>query len=133
MTKENKGLTAQDKKEIEPKKEHTTPLKAYLPATDIVETADVLMVYMDMPGVSKDRIAIKLEKSMLRIDGEIDTSPYSGIDPLYTEYNIGNFTRQFELSNKVDQSKIEAKMHDGVLTITLPKVAEIQPKMIDVN
>ena len=82
MTEKSKEMTTQEKQEIEPKKEHTTPGKRYMPATDIVETDDALMVYMDMPGVNRDRIAIKLEKGLLRIDGDIYSSPYSDLNTL---------------------------------------------------
>ena len=133
MTAETKNLVTQEKKEVESKKEHTTPLKRYVPATDIVETDNELLVYMDMPGVGKDNINVKLEKNVIRIEGAVDSKPYSDLKPLYSEYNIGNYSRQFELSNKIDQSKIEAKMEDGVLSLVLPKIPEMQPRSIQIN
>ncbi len=133
MTAETKNLVTQEKKEVESKKEHTTPLKRYVPATDIVETDNELLVYMDMPGVGKDNINVKLEKNVIRIEGTVDSKPYSDLKPLYSEYNIGNYSRQFELSNKIDQSKIEAKMEDGVLSLVLPKIPEMQPRSIQIN
>ena len=78
-------------------------------------------------------INVKLEKNVLVIDGQINSNPYSDLKPLYTEYNIGHFTRRFELSNEIDQSKIGATVNDGVLRLTLPKVAEKQPRLIQVN
>jgi HSP20 family molecular chaperone IbpA len=133
MAEEKKEMVVQEKKELESKKEHTTPLKRYVPATDIVENNDELLVYMDMPGVSKDNITVKLEKNVLSVEGSIDMSSYADLEPVYTEYNIGNYTRQFELSNKIDQSGIEAKVEDGVLSLLLPKVPEAQPRTIQIN
>jgi HSP20 family protein len=133
MTEEKQDLTVAEKKEIETKKEHTTPLKRYLPATDIVETEKELLLYMDMPGVDKEDVSVKLEKNVLQIEGVIDTEPYSKLKPVYTEYNVGNYSRQFELSNKIDQANIEASMKDGVLSLILPKVAEMQPRTIQIN
>ena len=130
---EKKEITVQEKKEVQTKSEPTIPGKVYLPNTDIVETEKELLVYMDMPGVSKDKLKIKIEKDVLGIDGEIDSTPYSNLKPLYTEYNIGHFSRSFELSNEIDQSGIKASINDGVLILTLPKVPEQQPKMITVN
>lgn len=130
---ENKEVVAQEKKEIETKKETTTPLKRYLPATDIVETEKELLVYMDMPGVDKENVNVKLEKNVLEVEGTIQSDIYKDLKPIYSEYNIGNFHRQFELSNVVDQGKIEAKIDNGVLTLVLPKVPEKQPKLIQVN
>ncbi len=133
MKEEKKDLVAQGKKEIEIKMEHTTPLKRYTPATDIVETEKELLLYLDVPGIGKESITVKLEKNILNIDGVIDSKPYSDLKPLYSEYKIGNYSRRFELSNKIDQSKIEAKVEDGVLSLVLPKVPEMQPRMIQIN
>jgi HSP20 family protein len=133
MAEEKKDLVTQEKKELESQKEHTTPLKRYVPATDIVENENELLVFMDMPGVGKDNITVKLEKNVLTIDGAIDMKDYSDLKPLYTEYNVGNYTRQFELSNTINQAGIEAKMNDGVLSLVLPKVPEAQPRTIQIN
>ncbi len=133
MTDEKNEVVAQDKKELTSEKEHTIPGKKYIPATDIVETDRELLVYMDMPGVDRKLVNIKLEKNVLAIDGQIDSEPYGDLKPIYSEYNIGHFTRRFELSNEIDQSKIEARMNDGVLLLTLPKVPEQQPAAIQVN
>ena len=133
MTDDAKALQAQEKKEVQTRSEPTIPAKMYLPTTDIVETEKALLIYMDMPGVSKDKLNIKLEKDVIGVNGEIDSSPYSDLKPLYTEYNIGHFSRNFQLSNEIDQNGIEAKMDDGVLLLTLPKIPEKEPKMITVN
>jgi HSP20 family protein len=133
MNEEKKDMNVSEKKEIETKKEHTTPLKRYRPATDIVETEQELLLYMDMPGVDKESVTVKLEKNVLQIDGSIETKSYSDLKPLYTEYNVGNYTRQFELSNSIDQAKIEASMKEGVLSLVLPKVAELQPRSIQIS
>jgi len=133
MTEEKKEVVVQEKKELTSEKEQTMPGKKYIPATDIVETDGELMVYMDMPGVDRSAVNIKLEKNVLAIDGKIDSMPYGDLKPLYSEYNIGHFMRRFELSNEIDQSRIEARMNDGVLVLTLPKVPEQQPTAIQVN
>lgn len=133
MKENTKEMTVQEKKELEEKKEQTTPLKRYVPATDIVESDNALLLYMDMPGVEKKDISVKLEKNVLRIEGSITMDAYADMKPIYTEYNIGNYVRQFELSNKIDQSKIEATMEDGVLSLVLPKIPEAQPRTIQIS
>lgn len=133
MTEENKEITVQEKKEVQTQSEPTMPGKMYIPLTDIVETDNELMVYMDMPGVGKDKINVKIEKNVLYIEGEISSEPYAKLKPLYTEYNIGHFSRRFELSNEIDQEGIKAAMMDGVLTLTLPKRPDKQPRQITVN
>jgi HSP20 family protein len=133
MTEAKKDLTVQEKKEIKTQQEATIAGRRYLPATDIVETDGELMMYLDMPGVKRDQVNIRLEKNVLFIEGAIDSKPYEALRPLYTEYNIGHFTRRFELSSFIDQAGIKAAMADGVLQLTLPKVPEQQPKLIAVN
>jgi HSP20 family protein len=131
---ENKNeMVAQEKKELVNEKEHTIPGKRYIPATDIVETDNELLVYMDMPGVPKENLKINLEKNILAVDGKIDDKPYADIEPVYAEYNVGHYTRSFELSNKIDQDNIKAHIEAGVLTLTLPMVPESQPKTIEIN
>lgn len=133
MSNESKELAVQEKKEVQTKTESTVPGKVYMPATDIVETGSELILYMDMPGVNKEQLSVKIEKDVLKIDGVIDATPYQNLKPLYTEYNIGNFSRHFDLPNEIDQSAIKATMNDGVLALTLPKVPEKQPRVITVN
>ena len=130
---DNKELAVQEKREVESKKESTTPLKRYSPATDIIETENELIVYMDMPGVDKENVRVKLEKNVLEVEGKIHSEPYDDLKPIYTEYNMGHFQRQFELSNVIDQEKIEAKIDNGVLTLILAKVPEQKPKLIEVS
>ena len=92
MSTETKEMTVVSKKEIQNKKEQTIPCKVYSPLTDIMETQKELLVLMDMPGVNKDQIKVKLEKNILEISGQINTAEYSDYRPIYSEYNLGNYT-----------------------------------------
>jgi HSP20 family protein len=62
-----------------------------------------------------------LENDVLRIEGRIDFSKYEGLEPVYSEYNVGHYARGFTLSDKIDQDGINAELADGVLTLTLKK------------
>ena len=88
---------------------------------------------MEMPGVEKKNLDVALEHDVLRVDGRIDFSKYDGMEPVYTEYNVGHYTRSFTLSNKIDQEQISAQLEDGVLTLTLPKAKEAQPRRISIG
>jgi len=69
----------------------------------------------------------------LRIEARIDFSKFEGMEPLYTEYNVGHFSRTFSLSQKIDQEQISASLDDGVLTLTLKKVQAAMPRRIEIN
>src|ERR687886_775158 len=126
-------LTVQEKKELASKEEKTVPARYYVPPTDISETAEALMVTMEMPGVEKKDIAVHVENGVLRVEGRIDFSKYEGLEPVYTEYNVGHYARSFTLGSAVDQDKIGAQLEDGVLTLTLPKVEAAKPRRIAIS
>jgi HSP20 family protein len=130
---DSQELAVQDKKELATKEEKTVPARYFVPSTDIYETEDALTVVMEMPGVEKQDINVGLENDRLRVEGQIASSKYEGLEPVYTEYNVGHYARAFTLSNKIDQEKISAQVEDGVLTLTLPKVKEAQPRRIPIS
>ena len=123
----------QKKRELESGQERTEAGKFYSPYTDIYESPAEVIVAMEMPGVEKGSIDIRLDKGVLTVTGSINSRKYENLEPIYTEYNVGNFVRSFTLSTKIDSDKIEASVADGVLTIRLPKIAEAQPKRIEIH
>jgi HSP20 family protein len=126
-------LQVQKKREVETKQEMTIPARVFLPNADIYETASALEVVLEMPGIDKDKVEIRVEDGVLHVEGRLDLSKYAGLQPLYTEYNVGHYARSFQLSSKIDQNKIAAEMKDGVLSLTLPKVEEAKPRTIEVR
>jgi HSP20 family protein len=126
-------LQVQQKRELEKKEETTIPARIFLPPADIFETKDALRVVLEMPGVAKGSVDVRVEEGVLHVDGRLDFSKYQGLQPLYTEYNVGHYSRSFQLSSKIDQSKIGAELKDGVLSVVLPKVEEAKPRTIQVK
>jgi HSP20 family protein len=126
-------LQVQQKRELETKEETTVPARTFLPATDIFESQDALNVVLEMPGVEKTNINVSVQDGILRVEGRLDFSKYKTLQPLYTEYNVGNYLRSFRLSSKIEQHKIEAELRDGVLSLTLPKVEEPKPRTIQIK
>jgi HSP20 family protein len=86
-----------------------------------------------MPGVEKGNVNVRVEEGVLFVEGRLDLTKYQGLQPLYTEYNIGNYSRSFRLSNAIDQNKIGAELTDGVLSLTLPKAEKAKPRTIQVS
>ena len=130
---ESTEMQTHEKKELSTKEEKTVPGKYYIPDTDIYETSDALIVVMEIPGVSNENIDIKLEKDQLTVNANIDLENYKNYKPVYTEYNVGHYSRGFTLTGKVDQDRIEASVTNGVLSLKLPKAEEAKPRKIPVN
>jgi HSP20 family protein len=126
-------VQVQQKREVEKKQESTVPLRSFLPVSDIFETDHALNVVLEMPGVAKENVEIGIDNDVLKISGRIDIAKYEGLQPVYTEYNIGNYSRSFQLSNKVDQDGIKAELKDGVMTLVLPKSEKAKSRRISVN
>jgi HSP20 family protein len=108
-------------------------MRAFLPTTDIYETEDALTVVLEMPGVDRDNIQVNVENGVLTVEGKINFGKYEGLQPIYSEYNIGPYRRSFRLSSRVDQDNIRAELRDGVVSLVLPKAAEAKPRRIKVK
>ena len=130
---DSQELQVQQKRELEKKTEGTTPARVFVPVTDIFETAEALTVVLEMPGVDRNNLEASVEDDVVTIEGRIDFSKYEGMQPVYTEYNVGNYARSFEVSNKIDQSRISAQMKDGVVTLVLPKAEQAKSRKIQVS
>jgi HSP20 family protein len=126
-------LQVQQKREVEKAQEATRPTRAFLPNADIFETEEALTVVLEMPGVDRDNIDVSVENGLLTVEGSINFSKYEGLEPVYSEYNIGPFRRTLRISNRIDQDKIRAEMRDGVITLVLPKAEEAKPRRIEVK
>jgi HSP20 family protein len=126
-------LQVQKKRELEGKEESTIPARTFVPTADIYEDRDSLKVTLEMPGVEKGNVEVRVEEGVLFVEGRLDLAKYQGLQPLYTEYNIGNYSRSFRLSNAIDQDKIGAELKDGVLSLTLPKAEKARPRTIQVS
>jgi len=113
--------------------EQTRPGPVYTPAVDIFENDDAITVLADMPGVKAEDLKIDLRESVLTLSGHV-TTPEAGTESVVLrEYSSGTFFRQFTLAETIDQSKIDAKLTDGVLRVELPKVDRAKPRQIAVR
>ena len=127
---ERQELAAREKREAATREERTVPGRFYVPHTDVWETEDALTVVMEVPGVAREAVEIELKEDVLRVEARVDPAKYEGLQPVYTEYGVGHWARAFALPDGVDRERIEARLEDGVLTLTLPKAAEAKPRRI---
>ncbi len=102
-----------------------------VPPVDIFETKDALTVVVDLPGVDKDNVDVRVEENILTIKGKADYEPPA--NPVLEEFNLQGYYRQFQLSDEVDQGRISAESRNGVLTIILPKAEKSRPRQIKVK
>lgn len=112
--------------------EQTRPGAVYTPSVDIFENDNSITVLADMPGVKAQDLKIDLRESVLTLTGHV-TAPDSAESDVLREYQSGTFFRQFTLSERIDQTKIDAKLTDGVLRLELPKVEKARPRQITVR
>jgi len=102
-----------------------------LPPVDIYEVEDRLVLLADLPGVSANDLDVRLEESILTIKAKARHAVEA--EPIYREFRLVNFFRQFELSDEVDRERISARMNHGVLTLELPKAEKAKPRQIAVQ
>ena len=126
-------VPVQQKREVEKEQESTRPTRAFMATSDIFETEEALTVTLEMPGVSKDNVDVGIENGMLTVEGRIDFGKYDGLQPVYSEYNVGPYRRSFRISSRIDQERISADMRDGIVTLILPKAEETKARRIKVG
>jgi HSP20 family protein len=128
-----KELQAKAKEEVPAKAERVRPGRVFLPAVDIFETPEAIVLVADMPGVAADKVALDLKENHLFISGEVAPPLGPGENMIEQEFFTGDFQREFHLGSIIDQTKIQATMNDGVLRLVLPKVEKAKPRKIEVK
>jgi len=130
---ENQELTVRDKTALNQSAEQTRDGAVFTPDVDIFETEREITLLADLPGVKAENLGINLRDDVLTIAGETEDLRKEGQVGIIAEYESGKYYRQFTLSESIDQAKIDAKLNDGVLRLTLPKVAKAAPRRITVK
>jgi len=126
-------IIQKEKEKIQSTEERTKNVHYYKPDVDIYETDKELVLVADVPGAINDSIDIDLKDDVLTIDAKINPDMYESLNPIYTEYRVGHYYRKFSLDTDIDQSKIGAKMQNGVLTVRLPKSEKSLPRKISIQ
>jgi HSP20 family molecular chaperone IbpA len=133
MATETQEMQAREKQEVQSSSEQTTAGLVFSPTVDIFEDEQALTLVADMPGVPKENLTIDLRDDVLTVTGVPSVSTPKDDTIILQEFEIGKYFRQFTLSEVIDQGKIEAKLTNGVLRLTLPKVGPAQPRKIQVK
>ena len=124
-------LQTREKQALE--REGIRPGLVFRPDVDIVERPEEFLVMADFPGVDEDHIDVRLEEGVLSIDAAQAAEVDSTWTPVYAEYRLGGYHREFTLSEAIDTEAIRAKMRDGVLELHLPKSQRHRPRQIEVK
>jgi len=121
-----------DKQEVS-RSERTQAAPALLPRVDVIEDDAGITMHADLPGVPKDRLALRVEGETLQIEGDIASETPEGMEAIYAEVQLPRYRRAFTLSRDLDTSRIDAALKDGVLTLRIPKAEHAQPRRVEVK
>lgn len=107
------------------------PATAFSPAFEVKETTDSFVLKADLPGVSEQDLDINVHNNILSVSGSRQAEERKeGESFALYERQFGSFTRSFSLPDMADGDRIEAKLENGVLTLTVAKKAEAKPRKI---
>lgn len=128
---DNREVTTQNTTGVE--RSEREPSVALIPPADVFEDADGITLQLDMPGVSRDRLNLQTDKNSLVIEGNAQIDMPQGMAALYADVRSTFYRRSFVLSDELETDKTEANLKDGVLTVHIPKRAEVRPRRIEVR
>jgi HSP20 family protein len=130
---ESKSLQAREKAEFATPAEQLKAGPVFSPAIDIFETEKEISLLADMPGVKANNLSIDVKENVLTLSGEVEAPEGPDEVDVLREYRTGRYFREFNLSQLIDQTKIDASLKDGVLHLKLPKVEKASPRKIAVK
>ncbi|MGF6768678.1 HSP20 family protein [Paraburkholderia sp. GAS199] len=105
---------------------------AVSPAVDVIEDTRGVTLWADLPGVTRDRLEIRVLDGNLRIEASASVPTREGLRLLHAEVRAPDFARSFTLGPEFDTAKIEANLKDGVLRLLIPRREEARPRRIEV-
>jgi HSP20 family molecular chaperone IbpA len=106
---------------------------ALVPPVQVIENAQGITLYADLPGVSKESLELNIEHDTVTIEGRLALDVPEGLEVTHAEVSIPRFRRVFTLSKELDSNKIAAELVNGVLTLRIPKAEHAQPRRIPVS
>jgi HSP20 family protein len=128
---ENRDIEKRKTGEIQTEERRTE--RNIRPRTSVFEHEEAVKILMDLPGVSRDNLTINFNRGELSVTGVRDDWDREKMKSCYCERIEGNYGRVFALDNTLDASKIDAKLANGVLELTIPKIEAVKPKKIEIK
>jgi len=104
-----------------------------VPPVDVYEDEAGITLLADVPGVSRDRLGVRVDGENLVLEATATTVQPEGMQLVYGEAQFPSYRREFTLSRELDASRIEASLKDGVLRLAIPKLEEAKPRRIQVR
>jgi HSP20 family molecular chaperone IbpA len=109
------------------------PEAILLPPVDVIENGTGIILYADLPGVSKDTLNVHVEADTLTIEGRLSLAVPEGLEVSHAEVSLPGYRRTFTLSRELDTTKVSAEFKQGLLTLRIPKAESAQPRKIAVS
>jgi HSP20 family molecular chaperone IbpA len=122
-----------DKTSVAKTRETEREVAALMPPVDVIEDAQGITLYADMPGVPKDKLNLQVEADTLTIEGELALDMPAGMEASHAEVSLPRYRRVFTLSKELDREKVAAEFNHGVLKLRIPKAEHAQPRRIQVT
>lgn len=107
--------------------------EALVPPVDIVEDEDGITLKADLPGASRESLSIGVNGDTLSLEAAVGLGESTAMQPLYAEVRVAQYKRSFVLSRDLDAGKIDARLHNGVLQLRIPKSEQAKPRRIPVR
>lgn len=104
-----------------------------VPAVDIWEDTDGIVLKADLPGVSKEGLSVGVEGETLTVEGAVSLGESPKLRDVYAEVRVARFRRTFVLGRDLDTEKIAASLKNGVLELRIPKREAAKPRRVPVQ
>jgi HSP20 family molecular chaperone IbpA len=114
-------------------REGRAPQIVLRPPTDIFEDAEGITLQMDVPGAARERLKLQVNRNQLDVEADARIDMPQDMEAVYADVRATHYQRTFALSSELDAERIEAALKDGVLTLRIPKRAELRPRKIEVR
>jgi HSP20 family molecular chaperone IbpA len=104
-----------------------------MPPVDVLEDANGITLFADLPGVPKDKLSLQVESDTLTIEGDVTIPTPEALEASYAEVGLPRYRRVFTLSKELDAGKVTAELANGVLKLRIPKAEHAKPRRIEIQ